>query len=145
MIVHPELSKAIHYISSSGEKVKWSHLMKFVYAHILNKNWFFTVKLGCTHFESQKTMAEAVGSDYQVVGRILRSFRDNGIIDFKTESIKGSVQKRCVYTRVSSVLTLVDCHDTVYTVDLMKHVKNESPSEPIDFDSYYNIQFEERT
>lgn len=101
-----ELMSAFGYYRTSGEVVKMTPLSKNVYVHMLRRNDLFVKKQSGEHYESQETVARAVSSDYKVVGKILRSFVDDGIIKAKKLRPNGQGQWRWFYFDVCDDLNL---------------------------------------
>ena len=101
------LMQANGYISPKDCKaVKLSATEKIIYVHLADRVKFFVSKKGRTLFESQETIAEACGVEVKTVGRVLKGFRDNGVVCAKKGKEAGSIHHRYYYTKVDTNLTL---------------------------------------
>ena len=101
------LMQASGYISpKDGKAVKLSATEKIIYIHLADRVKFFVGKKGGTLFESQETIAEACGVEVKTVGRVLKGFRDNGVVWAKKGKEAGSAHHRYYYTKVDTNLTL---------------------------------------
>lgn len=120
MIIHKGLLACTAYISpKTGEVVKITPLGKLVYASMAARNQYFTKVKGGEHFDTQQAIADSVGSEYVVVGRLIRGFEQNGLIDVEKRQIGGGAMKRNVYKRVENNLKLV-IRENVQEIDIMK-------------------------
>lgn len=101
------LMQANGYISpKDGKAVKLSATEKIIYIHLADRVKFFVGKKGGTLFESLETIAEACGVEVKTVGRVLKGFRDNGVVCAKKGKEAGSTHHRYYYTKVDTNLTL---------------------------------------
>ena len=101
------LMQASGYISpKDGKAVKLSATEKIIYIHLADRVKFFVGKRGGTLFESLETIAEACGVEVKTVGRVLKGFRDNGVVWAKKGKEAGSSHHRYYYTKVDTNLTL---------------------------------------
>lgn len=126
MIIHKGLLACSAYVSpKTGEVVKITPLGKLVYASMVSRNQYFTKVRGGEHFDTQQAIADYVGSEYVVVGRLIRGFEQNGLIDVEKRQIGGGAMKRNVYRRVQTKLKLV-IQGNVQEIDISKldNVKN---------------------
>jgi hypothetical protein len=69
-----------YYSLKTGEQVKMSQGVKFVYLYLKDRNNFFVNIKGGDHFESQGTIAEAVGMDVRRVGTILTELMAHSVV-----------------------------------------------------------------
>lgn len=103
-----DLMRSCGYISKvSGKVATLTPLGKIVYVYMMARNEFFVNKLSGEHYETQGTIADACGSDYQAVGRILRSFIDNGVLAAVKLRPDGVGQWRWIYRDIKTDLELV--------------------------------------
>lgn len=86
----------------TGEAIKMSQGAKFVYIYLKARNQFFVVERGGEHFESQNTIAEAVGMDLRRVGDIILEFIKNGVVWAEKEACSNG--RRWHYRRVNNLL-----------------------------------------
>ncbi len=86
----------------TGEAIKMSQGAKFVYLYLKARNQFFVVERGGEHFESQNTIAEAVGMDLRRVGDIILEFIKNGVVWAEKEACSNG--RRWHYRRVNNLL-----------------------------------------
>ena len=91
---------------STGEIVKLTPLAKNVYTYMLSRNQFFTERLSGDHYETQQTIADACGSEYQVVGKVLRLLIKHGVLDAVKLRPNGVGQWRWFYRKVRTDLVL---------------------------------------
>lgn len=126
------LAKADGYISkTTGEAVKITASGKIIYTFMLYRNKFFVEELKGDHFESQATIASSCGMEYKAVGRILREFRDHGLIAAKKVKPEKGGQFRWFYEYVSKdvILYIGDQKDFKIIDSDKKVVVNSKPNQ----------------
>lgn len=100
------LWRASGYISpKTSEIVLLKESEKIVYTYMIDRLVFFVEKQQGEHFESQETIADSCGLEYRVVGRILRGFMDNEVLQAKKIRPNDRGQWRWVYTHIEKSLT----------------------------------------
>lgn len=100
------LWRANGYISpKTSEIVLLKESEKIVYTYMIDRLVFFVEKQQGEHFESQETIADSCGLEYRVVGRILRGFMDNEVLQAKKIRPNDRGQWRWVYTHIEKSLT----------------------------------------
>ena len=76
-----DLEKAAGYVSPvTGELLSLKTTDKRVIVYLLDRLNFFVDRLGGDFFETQSTIASALGLEYQVVGKSLRGLIENRFI-----------------------------------------------------------------
>ena len=84
-----DLEKAVGYVSTTtGEYLPLKMTDKRVIVYLLDRLNFFVGKLGGEHFESQATIAKALGLEYQAIGKCLRSLIAHGFVDAELKKPK---------------------------------------------------------
>lgn len=102
-----ELMSASGFVSkTTGEAIHLTPLAKSVYVYMRHRNNFFVGSLEGQHYETQQTIAEACDSDYKVIGKILRTFIDNGILSATKLRPNGTGQWRWFYHGIADELVL---------------------------------------
>lgn len=77
-----DLDKAVGYVSpKTGEYVVFKANDKRIIVHLLNRVGFFVDKLKGEYYESQETIATALGLSYKNFGISARKMIENGLID----------------------------------------------------------------
>lgn len=76
-----DLEKAVGYISpKTGEAIEFRKTDKKVIVYLLDRLNFFVGKLGSDSYESQTTIADALGLHYKHVADCLRKLIDEGVL-----------------------------------------------------------------
>ena len=76
-----DLEKAVGYISpKTGEVFEFKKTDKRVIVYLLDRLNFFVEKLGLESYESQSTIATALGLHYKHVANCLRQLIDEGVL-----------------------------------------------------------------
>lgn len=76
-----DLEKAIGYISpKTGEAIEFKKTDKRVIVYLLDRLNFFVGRLGTDSYESQSTIADALGLHYKHVADCLRALIDEGVL-----------------------------------------------------------------
>lgn len=107
MFVHKDLLACESVVSpKTGELVKFTLLTKILYSMLASRNKYFTTIRNAEHYESQESLAQALGSDRQAVGRLLRGLESGGFISVERRKVAGFVHTRNVYLSVNQLLTV---------------------------------------
>lgn len=78
-------------------------LSKFIYAYMLDRNEFFLSRSEGKHYETQKTIADAVMSDRFMVNRVMKMFMEHGVIEGVKLRPNGVGQWRWFYGKVNDM------------------------------------------
>lgn len=102
-----DLCTASGFVSKKdGSFIPLTSSAKLVYVYVLHRNQFFVTKKKGEHFETQTTIAEACGVEYRTVMRIMKDFRDNGVVVSEMKKTGGSGYVRYFYKFVDADLVL---------------------------------------
>lgn len=101
-----DLEKAVGYISpKTGEVIEFKKTDKRVIVYLLDRLNFFVDKLGLENYESQSTIATALGLHYKHVADCLRQLIEEGVlIAEKKKPDKG--RERWFYQAVNTDVVL---------------------------------------
>ena len=70
-----------YYAPKTGWLVNMTNAEKMVYMYMLDRVVFFVEELKTLHFESQETIATSLNLEKKAVGKILRTFLENGVLE----------------------------------------------------------------
>lgn len=70
-----------YYSPKTGELVNMANSDKIVYMYMLDRVVFFVENMKTLHFESQETISESLNLERKVVGKALRGFLENGVLE----------------------------------------------------------------
>ena len=70
-----------YYSPKTGELMNLTNAEKMVYMYMLDRVVFFVEELKTLHFESQDTIATSLNLEKKAVGKILRTFLEQGVLD----------------------------------------------------------------
>lgn len=97
-----DLMKAEGFIGNDGEVIQLTALYKFVYVYMLSRNEFFLKDSG-KHYETQKTIAAAVMSDYHMIGKVMKVLMNHGVVEGVKLRPNGVGQWRWFYNKVNDM------------------------------------------
>lgn len=130
------LVRAVGYFSpKDGSPVKFTSTEKIVYIYMLDRISFFVDVQKGKHFESQQSIADGCGMEYKAVGKVLRGFIENGVLEAKKGVEAGSSHNRYYYTGIVKNLELwegsIDKPESIRTSARRQQVLTEEAKPPI--------------
>ena len=100
-----------YYSPKTGELVNMTNSDKIVYMYMLDRVVFFVENMKTLHFESQETISESLNLERKVVGKALRGFLENGVLEgVKKKPDKGG-QLQWFYSGVCKNMRYFDGED----------------------------------
>ena len=97
-----------YYSPKTGLPIDLTNAEKIVYMYMLDRVVFFVEELKTLHFESQETIGECLNLEKKAVGKILRAFLNEGVLEgVKRKPDKGG-QLQWFYSGVCKDLKFYD-------------------------------------
>lgn len=114
-----DLEKAVGYVSCcDGEYKLLRSTDKRVVVYLLDRLNFFVERLKGEHFESQDTIATALGMNYQAVGKCLRELVEHGFVaGEKKKPSKGGKERWFYYSVNTDVVLWIGNQDSPILLD----------------------------
>ena len=108
-----DLEKAVGYVSCcDGEYKLLRSTDKRVVVYLLDRLNFFVERLKGEHFESQDTIATALGMNYQAVGKALRDLVEHGfVVGEKKKPTKGGKERWFYYSINTDIVLWIGTED----------------------------------
>ena len=114
-----DLEKAVGYVScSDGEFKLLRSTDKRIIVYLLDRLNFFVGKLKGEHFESQETIATALGMNYQAVAKCLRDLVEHGfVVGEKKKPSRGGKERWFYYLINTDIVLWIGTKDSPILLD----------------------------
>lgn len=120
-----------YYSPKTGALVHMTNADKIVYMYMLDRVVFFVEELKTLHFESQETISESLNLERKVVGKALREFLEQGVLQGVKKKPENGGQLQWFYSGVCKDMKyFVKDGKTVGEKKIVKSAKQQKPYIP---------------